>query len=92
MHIQNLVKIYKCVLKILNRNETLMDGQIDGHNGGLSKSRIAPFFKAIKFQPSMLIQNLVKSYQFVLKTLSGNEGGPTFSMDVLRFLMVRDHC
>ena len=42
MHIQNLVKFYHFVLKILSRNEIVMDRWIDGQ----PKSSTAPLFQS----------------------------------------------
>ena len=36
MHIQNLVKFYKVVLKILSGNEMMTDGQNDRQNDGMT--------------------------------------------------------
>ena len=36
MHIQNLVKFYKVVLKILSGNEMMTDGQNDRLNDGMT--------------------------------------------------------
>ena len=44
MHIQNLVKFYKVVLKILSGNEIMTDGWNDGWNDRQPKSNIAPHF------------------------------------------------
>ena len=43
MHIQNLVKFYQFVLKIMSRNKILMDGMMDWQ----PKSSIAPFSKQV---------------------------------------------
>ena len=44
MHIQNLNKFYKVVLKILSRNEMMRDRQNDRQNDGMTinQSNIAP--------------------------------------------------
>ena len=46
MHIQNLVKFYKVVLKILSGNEMMRDRQNDRQNDGMTvnQSNIAPLF------------------------------------------------
>ena len=57
MYVQNLIKFYLFVLKILSGKENLKS--MKGH--------------ALILSISMHIQNLVKLYQLVLKILSGNE-------------------
>ena len=42
MHIQNLIKFYKVVLKILSENKTMMDEWADGQSDRQPKSYIAP--------------------------------------------------
>ena len=72
MHMQNLVKFYKFVLKILSGNEIMMDGLNDGPNDGQPKSSTAPHFQLYMLILSIYrhISNLVKFFEFVLKILS----------------------
>ena len=45
MHIQNLVKFYQCVLKILSEDQIMMDGLTDGQT---KRSSIALFELVLK--------------------------------------------
>ena len=48
MHIQTLVKFYRCVLKILSgkqKYDRRIDRTTDGRNGGQPKSSIAQLFQ-----------------------------------------------
>ena len=72
MCIQNLVKFYQLVLKILSGNEILTS--IKGRNSvNILQKMMGNNLKLDLVSMLMCIQNLVRFCQFVLKILSGNK-------------------
>ena len=76
MHIQNLLKFYIRVLKILSRNETMtderMDEQTDEQNDRQPKSNIAPTFSKRGYNnihPSLALVQPKKTPQFMTEIL-----------------------
>ena len=71
-YIQNLVKFYQLILKILSGNEILTS--IKGYNSCSNLPKMMcnnPKLDHVNI--NAYIQNFVKFYQFVVKILSGNE-------------------
>ena len=57
MHIQNLDKFYKRVIKILSANEIMLDARTDEQNDRQPKSNIAPTFSKRGYNNTKMMCN-----------------------------------
>ena len=67
MHIQDLVKFYPFVLKILSRNEIMMDGQMDLWN---DRSSTAPLFQSRAINITLFFWQIPNIFHLVEKILA----------------------